>query len=89
MEVLEVIRCVLLCMVEAMEGELSLLEVREVTKVPEGPEVMRCVLLYALRNERSCMHPPPSIFAQSKNWLLVTRLHVALAPCCGPGGVEV
>jgi len=37
--VLEVLRCVLLCMLEAVEGGLRLLEV---------PEVMRCVLLYML-----------------------------------------
>ena len=38
-EVLEVIRCVLLCMPEAVEGGLCLQEVQEV------PEVIRCVLL--------------------------------------------
>ena len=45
----EVIRCVLLCMLEAVEGELCLLEELDVMRcmllcMPEVPEVMRCVL---------------------------------------------
>ena len=39
LEVAEVIRCVLLCMLEAVEGVLGLLEVLDM------PEVIRCVLL--------------------------------------------
>src|SRR6266480_3227226 len=46
-------------------------------------------MINALRNERSCMRPPPSNFARSKNSLLVIRLRVPLAPCCGPGDMEV
>jgi len=46
LEVPEVIRCVLLCMMEAVEGSLCLLEVLEV------PEVMRCVLSVCWRPRR-------------------------------------
>ena len=46
--VVEVIRCVLLCMLEVVEGRLCLLEVLEV------PELMRRVLLYILEG-RLCM----------------------------------
>ena len=42
MEVVEVMRCVLLCIVEVVEGAVCLLEALEV------PDVMRCVLLCML-----------------------------------------
>jgi len=42
LEMSEVMRCVLLCMLEVVEGELSLFNVLEV------PEDMRCTLLYML-----------------------------------------
>ena len=42
LEVPEVMRCVLLCKLEAVEGGLCLLEVLDV------PEVMRCVLFFML-----------------------------------------
>ena len=42
LEVPEVMRCVLLCMLEAVEGGLCLLEALEV------PEVIRCLLLCML-----------------------------------------
>ena len=45
LEVLEVMRCVLLCMLEAVEGVLCSLKLLEVLEVPE---VMRCVLLCML-----------------------------------------
>jgi len=53
----EVIRCVLLCMLEAVEGRLRLLEVPEVMRsvllcLLEVPEVMRCVLLCSLEGWR-------------------------------------
>ena len=42
---LEAMRCVLLCILEAVEGRLCLLEVLEMAEVSE---VMRCVLLCTL-----------------------------------------
>ena len=53
LETLECMRRVLLCMLEAAEGELCLLEVLEM------PKAMRCVLLwqFPLRNERSITAP--------------------------------
>ena len=48
LEMLEGMRGVLLCMMEAVEGELCLLEVLEVLQVLEVLEVMRCVLLCIL-----------------------------------------
>ena len=47
-EVLEVMRCVLLCMLEAVEGAFYLLEVLEVPEVSEVPAVTRCVRLRML-----------------------------------------
>ena len=41
-------RCVLLCMLEVVEGELCLLKVFEMLDVPEMPGVMRRVLLCML-----------------------------------------
>ena len=46
LEVLEVIRCVLLCMLEVVEGRLCLLEAME-AEVLEVLEVIRCATLYA------------------------------------------
>jgi len=48
---------VLLCMLEAVESRLCLLEVLEVSQVSKAPEVMRCVLLYVRRLRRvgSCL----------------------------------
>ena len=48
LEVPEVMRRMLLCMLEAVEGGLCLLNVLEVLEVPGVPEVMRCVLLCIL-----------------------------------------
>src|SRR5436190_685031 len=45
LEVLDAMRCVLLRMLEAMEGRLCLLEILHVLEVPE---VIRCVLLCML-----------------------------------------
>ena len=45
LDMLEGMRCMLFCMLEAVEGGFSLLGVSE---VPEVPEVMRCVLLCML-----------------------------------------
>ena len=43
-EMPEVMRCVLLCTLEAVEGGLCSLEVLEMLTMLEVPEVMRCVL---------------------------------------------
>ncbi len=56
LSLLAVIRCVLLCILEAVEGGLCLLEVLEASEamrcvllcMPEVPEVMRCVILCML-----------------------------------------
>jgi len=66
LEVTGVMRCVLLCMLEAVEGEFCLLEVLDVL------EVMRCMLLCTLEAvesgfsfgvsalwQFSCYRPPP------------------------------
>ena len=45
MELVEAMLCVLLCILEDVEGGVCLLKVFE---VPEVPEVMRCVLLSML-----------------------------------------
>ena len=44
---LEVMRCMLLCTLEAVESELCLLEVLEVLKVPALSETKRCAGLLA------------------------------------------
>ncbi len=68
----EVIRCVLLYMLEDVEGELCSLEVMRCAlgTLYAGScrgrlcfEVSKFRCGSALRNERSCMRPPHSIFA--------------------------
>ena len=66
-------------------------EIRMIQLLTCPPPAQACYASHrkhALRNERSRMRPPPSIFALSENSRLVTRLRVPLAPCCGPGDVE-
>ena len=60
-EVLEVMRRVLLCMLDAVEGEVCLLEVLELLKVVEVLMVFRCVLLCASRNLNSLVAPYPNL----------------------------
>ena len=48
LELLEVMRCVLLCIPEAVEGRLCLLEALEALEVPKVLKVMRRVLLCML-----------------------------------------
>ena len=48
LEVPEMIRCVLLCMLEAVKGILCLLEGLETLEVPEVPEMTRCMPLCML-----------------------------------------
>ena len=47
----EVMRCVLLCMLEAVEGGLCMLEVLDVLEMLDMPEVMRYVVIYMTLQE--------------------------------------
>ena len=44
-------RCVLLCMLEAVEGGLCMLEVLDVLEMLDMPEVMRYVVIYMTLQE--------------------------------------
>ena len=74
-------RCVLLCMLEAVEGRLGLLEVLGAFEVQEAPEVIRCVLLCMLEavEGKLCLLEVPNV--------MLCVLGTLYAGGCGLGSV--